>query len=963
MTLRDLFRTRPDPEWKNPDVNVRLNAVRQLADSDQELIRALAQEDEAAAVRRAAVRKIDDTGVLAALLASEKDETVRDEVFGKLVSVASAAEDPARSEAALAAITEPRHLATVAKSAALEPLRSASLARIADGKLLGQVARDAADAATRMAALERIEDVAVVASVAMGSEHKDVAVAAVERLTDADELRPIAARAHNKAAARRAKALIEARSGVAASATPQERRRRQIRACESLEALVRSQDWGKLQDAIADAEAVWQDWKEGAESAIAERFEAARRLLETRMAAHQKEIGEALARQQAQQHGLDERTRLCERAEAAAAGDTTVSVDELRQAWNSLEVLEDAAIAALGPRFERAAAAAQARVDAESSAQLLRPQAEAICVEAETAAEEADLREASRWIAAIEKRWTELHGARPAAAELAERFRRAVARLRERQSQTQAERDKEARENAARLEALCKTLETLAGQEKPSLKEADRVLRESREALENLGPLASKEQREDLAARLKRARQTLYPKVQEQKENVDWQRWANVGVQEDLCRRVEALLPREDLEAVAEELRAIDAAWKQASSVPKEKGEPLWQRFKNAREQLRAKCDAFFAARAAEHAENAKKKLALIEKVEALSGSTEWVKTAQEIQAVQAEWKTIGATSRGQSKSLWDRFHTACDTFFKRRKEDRSHRKEEWSKNREQKEALCVRAEALADSEDWDATAAELRKLQADWKAIGPVDRKHSDAIWERFRGACNRFFERFGKRHELARAGVVTTLEALCQEMESLVPADAAGPAPEGLLERVQAAQLSWRQAGTVPEPQMGALLTRFATARSGVVTAYPDAFRGTDLDVDANRKKMEKLVARVEALVDELLPKKVEVSTQDLASQLRNALAANTIGGKAAKEERWRTAIEEMEGTQSAWRRIGAVPGADGQKLTERFQAACAKLQSERPKSAEPRPTTEKRPEGKRDGRRHDRTARPNR
>jgi hypothetical protein len=388
MTLRDLFRPRPDPEWKHPDVNVRLNAVRQLADDDQELIRSLAQEDPAAPVRRASIRKIDDSAVLASLLASEKDESVRDEAFAKLVAIASATGDATTSESALAAITEPRHVAAVAKGAALQSVRRAALLRVVEAKLLGQVARDAEDAATRTAALERIEDPAVISSVAMSSDHKDVALAAVERIRNPDDLRPIAARAHNKAAARRARALIEALSGAAASATPQERRRRQLRACETLEALVRSHDWGKLSDAIVDTDAAWQEWKEGAEAAVVERFDAARRLLEARVAAHEKEIGEAEARKRAGQRGVDERTRLCEQAEAAAAGDASISVDELRTSWNSLEAFEDPTIAALGPRFERAANAARARMEAEASAQVLIPQAEAICVEAETAAEE-----------------------------------------------------------------------------------------------------------------------------------------------------------------------------------------------------------------------------------------------------------------------------------------------------------------------------------------------------------------------------------------------------------------------------------------------------------------------------------------------------------------------------------------------------------------------------------------------
>jgi hypothetical protein len=961
MPLRDLFRSRPDPEWKHPDVNVRLAALRQLGSDDQELVRSLAQEDPAPQVRRAAVRKIKDGTVLAALLAAEKDDSVREEACATLVATASGNGDPAAAESALLALSEPRHLAAVARTATLESIRRGALERLTDAKLLGQVARDAEDGGVRLSALEKIEDAGVIGSVAMGSEHRDVALAAVERVADTDALKPIAARAKSKAAARRARARIAVLSESAASASPQDRRRRQLRIVESLEASARNNDWDRLLDELATAEATWQEWSPDAEPALVERYEAARNLLQARTAAHEKEVAESEAKKHAAERAVAERTRICDRAEADAAGDAALSVDELRAEWNALEPFDDPEIAPLHARLERALHVIRTRQDDVASAQLLKPQAEALCVEAESAAEEADLQEGLRALQSVERRWSELHGPRAADPTLADRLRQAATRLRERQAQTKAERDKEAKDNAARIEALCVQLEKLAAQDAPTIKSAERALRESREAMEKPGPFPSKDARDAMVARLKHARQALYPKVQEQKENVDWQRWANVGVQEELCQKVEALLVREDIEAVAEELRTIDAAWKQASVVPRDKAEILWQRFRTAREQLRVRCDAFFAARAAVHAENAKKREALCERAEALAASTDWVKTATEIQALQAEWKTLGPTSRSKSKSLWERFHAACDAFFKRRKDDRDQRKETWSKNREQKEALCVRAEALAESQDWDATAAELRKLQADWKTIGPVDRKHSETQWQRFRGACNKFFERYGKRHEIAKAAVAEKLEALCQELESIVPAEGtAGAPPEGLVERLANAQTAWRQAGTVPEPRMGELATRFAAARSRIIAAYPDAFRGTELDLDANKKKMEKLCAKVEALVDELVPKKLENTTETLVAQLRNALASNTIGGKAAREERWRAASEEIEAAQAAWRRIGVAPGDPAvTALTQRFDRAITKLQNERPRF--PPKAIEKRPAERRPADRRPPRARP--
>jgi hypothetical protein len=735
-----------------------------------------------------------------------------------------------------------------------------------------------------------------------------------------------------------------------------------MKLCETLESLARSSDWPKLVEVLSESESTWAECGDGAEAAVVARYESGRRILQTRVAAHEKEIAEIETRRREREQRLTARTELCTKAEAAASGDTSTPLDELRAAWDRLEKTDDPEARALATRFDQALGRARGRHEAEAAAATLRPQAEALCAEAETIAEEADVREAGHKMRALERRFAEAHGATRPSPELSERLQRAVARLKERHAQSRAERDKENAENAARIESLCLQLETLAAQEKPNLRDADRALRECREALDNLGPLASKEQREGFAARLKHARQILYPRVQELKDNVDWQRWANVTIQEELCQTVEALLAREDLEAVAHELRDVDVRWKQASSVPKEKGEALWQRFRAAREPLRTKCDAYFAAKAAEQAENIKKKEALCVRAEALMESTDWVKTAQEIQGLQAEWKTIGPAARAQSNALWERFHKACDTFFTRRKQDRHQRKEEWGKNREQKEALCVRAEALADSSDWEATAAELKKLQTEWKAVGAVDRHHSETLWQRFRAACNRFFERHGKRHDIDRAAQVDALEALVGEMETLIPAetDPPTPAPDGLLDRVTTLQNTWRQAGSVPDPRMTQLVNRFIGARTRVVNAHPDVFRGTDLDPENNRKRMEKLCLRVEALANELLPRRAE-TTDLLVQQLRNALASNTIGGKAAAEDRLRAAVAEVEAAREAWQRIGPVIGDEAHALSERFEKASARILAERPpEKREPPPPRERRERNERNDRPR-RTKRP--
>jgi hypothetical protein len=470
-----------------------------------------------------------------------------------------------------------------------------------------------------------------------------------------------------------------------------------------------------------------------------------------------------------------------------------------------------------------------------------------------------------------------------------------------------------------------------------ALREAEPVLREIKDALDHPGHFPSRRDREVAVARLEAARKHLYPFVQQLREDAEWKRWANVTVQEELCEKAEALLAEEDAEKAASGLRELDARWKQAKEAPKEKAEALWKRFKAVRDQVKERTDAFFAKQAEELADNLKKKEALCERAEALAESTDWTQTAEELRKLQAEWKSIGPVPRAVSQRLWERFRRPCDRFFTRWQEHRSQRSHEWSENLAKKEALCEKAEAIQDSTDWESTAGELKHLQSEWRAIGPVKKSRSEAVWQRFRAACDHFFDRYKNRDEHARLAAQEARETLCAELEALLPGEGEpGEPPADLVPRVLTAQTAWRQAGGLPHDQMVALEERFARVRDRLVETFPGAFEGTDLDPEASRRKAEKLLARVEGLLAELAPGGAArpQTAEELAARLRDALASNTIGGRAAVEERWHSASAEVESAQAAWKRLGPIPGETGRDLSARFEQACRRFLEERPR-----------------------------
>ena len=122
--------------------------------------------------------------------------------------------------------------------------------------------------------------------------------------------------------------------------------------------------------------------------------------------------------------------------------------------------------------------------------------------------------------------------------------------------------------------------------------------------------------------------------------------------------------------------------------------------------------------------------------------------------------------------------------------------------------------------------------------------------------------------------------------------------------------------------------LSARFVGALERLLMRYPDAFRGTELDVEASRQKMEKLCARVEGFLRDSGGATPSSSSKALADMLREALAANTIGGRAGEESKWRAMADEVRQAQASWSRLVPVPGETGRQMSERFNRACSRF-----------------------------------
>ena len=277
----------------------------------------------------------------------------------------------------------------------------------------------------------------------------------------------------------------------------------------------------------------------------------------------------------------------------------------------------------------------------------------------------------------------------------------------------------------------------------------------------------------------------------------------NLEIKTRLCESAEKLAEDEDVVAAFHALQKLHQEFRETGPVAKEQREEIWNRFKAASTTINKRHQDFFLGRKQEEEENLAKKTNLCEQVEALnfeslSTMAEWEAMSQLVIGMQNEWKTVGFTPRKQNQAIFERFRTACDRFFTAKAHYFRSLRETLADNLAQKTALCQRAEELKDSTDWSNTTNAFVALQAEWKKIGPVAHKVSDAVWKRFNTACNTFFDRKKEAnsgvHEEEQANLTKKLDVIAR-LQQL-----ADEGSEQLQQAVKALQAEWAAIGHVP-------------------------------------------------------------------------------------------------------------------------------------------------------------------
>ena len=319
----------------------------------------------------------------------------------------------------------------------------------------------------------------------------------------------------------------------------------------------------------------------------------------------------------------------------------------------------------------------------------------------------------------------------------------------------------------------------------------------------------------------------------------------NLEIKTHLCEAAEKLAEEPDVVSAFHQLQKLHQEFRDTGPVAKELRDEVWNRFKAASTVVNRRHQQHFEALKEVEQHNLDQKTVICEIIEAidyneLTNFAAWDNKTQEIIALQNKWKTIGFAPQKMNIKIFERFRKACDEFFRKKGDFFKSLKEGMNVNLDKKRALCEKAEALKDSTDWKATADELTKLQKEWKTIGPVAKKYSDAIWKRFISACDYFFEQKNKATSSQRSVEIDNLNKKKEIIEKLGAIDENMDTNEAT-QLVRELMKEWNSIGHVPFKEKDRLYKQY----HGQVDKLFDHF-----NISAANKKLSNFKSNISSI-----------------------------------------------------------------------------------------------------------------
>ncbi len=364
-----------------------------------------------------------------------------------------------------------------------------------------------------------------------------------------------------------------------------------------------------------------------------------------------------------------------------------------------------------------------------------------------------------------------------------------------------------------------------------------------------------------------------YIKINKELRDLDLKR--NFDAKITLCEEAEKLAENSDINEAFKQLQLLHARWKEIGPIHKDQKETVWERFKEATNKINDSYHNFFEDLKKEQENNLKLKEGLCEKAAVLSEGeyktiNEWHTAAQSLIDLQEEWKHTGLVPIRERNKIYKKFRSLCDAFFDRKREFYKTLQAEQENNLKAKIALCEKAEALQDSTDWKVTTDKLIALQKEWKKIGAAPQKYSNKVWNRFRAACDIFFNnksKYLKNIDTEQEKNLELKKTLLEEVKQFTPSDN----NDATLQQLKEFQARWAAIGFVPIKEKEAIQDEFRK----IINAHFDKLNLDEFDktlekyrakihsLDSGENKESKIISEREKLVSKIRQLETDINT----------------------------------------------------------------------------------------------------
>jgi len=269
--------------------------------------------------------------------------------------------------------------------------------------------------------------------------------------------------------------------------------------------------------------------------------------------------------------------------------------------------------------------------------------------------------------------------------------------------------------------------------------------------------------------------------------------------------RAEELVQMEDLNKAFQELQTLHKIWKEdIGPVGKEHREEIWDRFSNATKLLHQRRQDYYKDLEKVYEQNLEKKHEIIQAISTIathiaSSHKELQQQIREVEKLRDSFFKAGKVPQKVNERTWASFKDAVREFNRNKNNYYKNLKKDQQANLDKKRELLELAVSLKDSEEWDTTTQEMKRIQNEWKKIGHVPRKYSDKIWKEFKTACNHYFDRLHALKNEAHKEEIENFDKKNACLENLKSFQLSGDKSKDLA-AIKEFIAEWKEAGRVP-------------------------------------------------------------------------------------------------------------------------------------------------------------------